>query len=141
MGLWDTREGALGRLRWAREKAKDYQEAMAGDITAMSVHASAAEWAEAFIDCSYALQNCRWALSYLYHVKSADPLEFGDTFFLETYTIAEAAEFDLTWDKICGAWIDAPKAGRLTTVLTLDELRRSVWDYEFNYFKIAEPTA
>ncbi|KKN26669.1 hypothetical protein LCGC14_0872360 [marine sediment metagenome] len=68
-----------------------------------------------------------------------DP-EYMIPYFLDHYTISEdMVEFDLTWEKINAAWIDAPKQGRLMTVLTFDELRRSIWGEEFTYFKIAEP--
>jgi len=74
-----------------------------------------------------------------YEADENDP-PFSIPYFMQHYTVEDAGEeFELTWAKINAAWIDAPRMGRLQTVLTLDELRRSVWDDEFTYFKIAGP--
>jgi len=139
MADWGTRAGTLTNIRDHLETAKEWQQQMATEMTWMMTKSDAGDWAGAFGFAWEAFNACRKALSSIYYIKSADPLEFALTFFLETYTTESADESDLTWDKITAAWIDAPKDGRLMTVLTLDELRRSVWDYEFNYFKIAEP--
>lgn len=45
-------------------------------------------------------------------------------------------EFELTWQKIVAAWIDADIVGRVWTVATLDELRKEAWDQPFEGFGI-----
>jgi len=139
MADWETRAGTLTNLRDGLENAKDYQQFVDNRTTFMMAEAGAGEWLAAFAFCNQAFEAVRSALSWIYYIKSPDPLEFAITYFLETYTTDAAAEYDLTWSKILAAWIDAPRDGRLQTVLTIDELRRSVWDDEFTYFKIAEP--
>ncbi len=58
--------------------------------------------------------------------------------FLRNYTVEEAGEeYELTAAKIMSAWIDADNQTRLMTVLTIDELRREVWDQEFVSYRIA----
>jgi hypothetical protein len=104
----------------------------------MMIKSDAGDWAGAFGFVWQALNSVRDALSSIYYVKSGAPLQFALTYFLETYTIESAVEFNLTWDKITAAWIDAPKDGRLMTILTLDELRRDRWFDEVGFFRIAE---
>lgn len=52
--------------------------------------------------------------------------------FLENFTIAENGEpppeYELTWQKIVAAWADADKLGRLWTTLSIDFMRKEVWD-------------
>ncbi|KKM96565.1 hypothetical protein LCGC14_1176850 [marine sediment metagenome] len=44
--------------------------------------------------------------------------------------------YELTAAKIREAWLDEDIMGRMITVLTLDELRKEVWQEEFYSFKI-----
>jgi len=94
----------------------------------MMVEANAGEWLMAFARCSQALEFVRSALSSIYYVKSADPLEFALTFFLETYTVADAGEFDLTWEKIIDAWSDGGEMGWYQTVKAIDEMRKGIFN-------------
>lgn len=134
MASWDTRAGTLTNIRDKYDDAKDAQQAMAGHMTSMSGYASTEEWALAFGQCWYALNEVRNALSKLYYVKSASPLEFALTYFLETYTIETAGEFDLTWEKIIAAWDAANLQGWGRTVLAIDQMRQEIFNQPMTKF-------
>jgi len=93
----------------------------------MMVEANAGNWLLAFSRCRQAIDFVRSALSSIYYVKSADPLEFALTYFLETYTVADAGEFDLTWEKIIAAWDAADLKGWGRTILAIDEMRMTIF--------------
>lgn len=46
---------------------------------------------------------------------------------------------ELTWETIVTAWANASKTGRLYTVLTIDEMRKTVWNEEFTSFTLQAP--
>lgn len=141
MGVWDTRDGALGRLKFYLDKAESYQEDIQGHVTFMLSHASAGEWNLAFQRCGDAFNEVINALNYLIARRSGEYRDFATTFFLETYTIAEAPEYELSWEKIVAAWADADTLGRLWTTLAIDFMRKEVWDEPVTDFQMRSGAA
>jgi len=110
----------------------------------MNVHASAGEWAEAFYDCWNAFVDVTWTLSYLTGKISGYSSDYGILYFLNEFTIAEAEapeEFELTWEKIVTAWTNADKLGRLWTILSIDFMRKEVWNEPVTSFQMASGQA
>lgn len=125
---WDTRSGALANINNSIDGAVANRDAITARIGYMATHASAGEWQEAFYDCFLAFNLVSSALNYLIGRKSGGPPDYGITFFLEEYTIAEAGDFELTWKDILLAWNAAPLPGIMWTVEHIDQMRQLVWD-------------
>ena len=129
MGVWDTREGALGKLHDWYDLAQQHNDAADSDILQMSINASAEDWGAAFMFCSYAFQHLRWCISYLAGIKSVSPTVFGMMFFLDTYTTeGNGAEYELTWKKVYQALHAAQLPGMMWLIEQQDEMRRDIWD-------------
>ena len=141
MGVWDTRSGALGRLKYYLERAEDYQKDITGHVSFMNADAGAGQWQQAFSHAADAFNEIIFSLNYLIARKSSDYRDFSTTFFLETYTIAEAPEYELTWSKIVAAWADADTLGRLWTTLAIDYMRKEVWNEPVTTFEMAKGAA
>ncbi len=62
-------------------------------------------------------------------------LGFGVPSFLDDYTIEE-----ITWEDMTSAMANASKEGRWWLIMSIDELRREVWDFEFTSFRIRPAT-
>lgn len=62
---------------------------------------------------------------------------YNQWYLIPEYLTYYTGSTELSYEDILSAWIAAPKLGRLMTVLTIDELRREVWDQEFTSYKIA----
>ncbi len=91
--------------------------------------------------------NLRIAISYLYNVVHdlLDPNGgMGQSYcllaFLDYHTIAEAEDPEpLTWDMIVLAWREAPLLGRASTIVTIDAMRKQIWDKPISFKDIAFP--
>jgi len=76
-----------------------------------------------------ALSNMIMMLRKLIGHESAYDPEYAVPYFLSEYTTAETAEeYELSWEKIVAAWADADTVGRLWTILSIDFMRKEVWD-------------
>lgn len=72
---------------------------------------------------------------------------YGDDEYYEGFRVLRTylSEFwpptgeELTWETIVTAWANASKTGRLYTVLTIDEMRKTVWNEEFTSFTLQAP--
>lgn len=83
----------------------------------------------------YSLINyLRKSVKYLIASYPEHDLDYNVPYFFKYYTLT--GEFELTWDKIVAAWVDASLMGRIATVATFDELRREIWNQPFESIKI-----
>ncbi len=65
---------------------------------------------------------------------------YRDNLLMDGFHLAwELPLYELTAGAIIGAWVDANRSTRMSTVLTLDELRRESWNLQFTHFSIAAP--
>jgi len=52
------------------------------------------------------------------------------------FMAAEFPEAEITWEKIVAAWADADTTGRLMTTLSIDFMRKEVWDESVSSFML-----
>lgn len=55
------------------------------------------------------------------------------------YVAAELPESTITWDTIVTAWREAPLVGRASTVITIDAMRKQIWDEHVSFKDLAFP--
>lgn len=85
------------------------------------------------------LDILQWCMRYLGRYDSNYLPVYAFPYYLEHHCGGEPPEeYELTADKIIAAWIAAKKSVRLFTVLTLDELRREVWNERVEHFTISK---
>jgi len=58
---------------------------------------------------------------------------------LAWYEAPEPPEYELTWKKICEAWIKDDFEGRAVTIATIDRMRQLIWDEPFRVQWAARP--
>ncbi len=137
---WSTRQLCLDRIILRFGQAKDaytdstfdYNIAWANYPTIVDPIANlvAQRTLMAFLHLSYAV---RWMLN---TESGYDPPQ-QIPYFLENYTIATAAEPDpMTWEDIVAAWSEAPVSGRLFTVLSIDAMRKEIWNEPVSSFDL-----
>ena len=141
MSWKDSRTENLNKLIYNYDKAFDKAGAISNWRSSMLQSSGAEDWASAFSFCSYALNAINQSLDYLISWSSSSPDIFVLTYFLTNYTIAEAPEIDLTWEAIVAAWSEADRLGRLWTVLSIDSMRKEVWNEPVTSFMLKSGAA
>jgi len=132
------RDECLTQIRINHEQAQEFCEDILDDRDALYLYfpyITNAYIQGAFGQCANAMLHTVWALRAVFAYTYLDDVDSIIHYFLDQYTAAGGAE--LTWKSIIAAWIDANDVGRLWTILTIDELRKDVWDMPYTTFEIA----
>lgn len=134
---WNDRDSALTQLEIWYATANTRRSQMYDQALAMNIHAASSEWQEAFGHCREAFNKCQSAFNYMIGYIIGGERNYAILHWLDKFTIAEAEEFVLSWDDIIAAWAESPLEGRMFTVLSIDTMRKQIWDEPISSFELA----
>jgi len=84
----------------------------------------------------YCLKDNRDAIMFYLDIDVSYEPKWLIAYFLRHHTIAEAEapeDYDLTWEKIVGAWLVATGEGQMWTIGMIDYMRKEIWDKPFSF--------
>lgn len=87
------------------------------------------------VSCMY---NAIWEIGRfqeIHHINS----HLYRSIYLAWKETGEPPEYELTWQKICEAWIANDFEGRAPTIAIIDRMRQILWDEPFNVVWAARP--
>ena len=141
MAIWDTKHLALNYLDDTIYAGADTKQAAAAPhVTLMKLKAGTGDFATAFAEAGKAFDDVRWAIQYLIGNVAGQPQAHAVPNYLDLFTCGKQdgeEEFTLTWEKIVAAWADAGPLGKLWTVLSIDDMRKKVWNESVSYFALS----
>jgi len=142
MADWSTRALCLARMVQRHVIMHEAQGKCAVAITAADGNVSGITDPAAKVTCEFIIQALqeisffmRWYLdtNIIYDPNTIVP------YFLDNYTVetADGDPYELSWEKIVAAWADANTTGRLFTILSIDAMRKEIWNEPVTSFALA----
>ena len=110
---------------------------------ALWTHATSSEWQDAFWDTKLAIQALAAAVYLLIDGAASNYQQsyYYESFYWAGQEPSGIAEYELTWQKICEAWVANDFEGKEWTIAVIDRMRTLMWDKPFDIKWAASPTA
>jgi len=142
---WGTRQDCLDYITSKYRGANTYSSPISGWLAMVNALRGGIDDpdAKACVNYLYAAAcNMNMILRFLIgHEAGDDPDEAIPYFLLHYTTDPLAATYTLTWEKIVTAWTEADTFGRLYTTLTIDFMRKEVWNEPVTSFMMTSGKA
>lgn len=88
-------------------------------------------------------QNLILAISYLSDfcliTDHERKVHIGSAMHLDSRPWLDGEDFELSWEDIVGAWREAPPIGRANTIVTIDAMRKEIWNEHIAFTDLAFP--